>query len=178
MNIIVETIKTLFILIPAYIANASPTLIKGKHPIDFKKRFGKNRLFGDGKTIEGFIFGTIIGTLSGFILIYIYPLINTFTNVYGFSLPQLNLYTVFLISTGALTGDLIGSFIKRRLNYKRGESILFLDQLDFISGMLLFSYWFVDITLLMVIIMIILTLILHRITCIIGYKLKIKKEPW
>ena len=51
-----EIIELLILLIPAYIANSSPVLFGGGTPMDMGKNFLDNeRIFGEGKTIRGFL---------------------------------------------------------------------------------------------------------------------------
>jgi CDP-2,3-bis-(O-geranylgeranyl)-sn-glycerol synthase len=83
-----------------------------------------------------------------------------------------------LLSLGALTGDLIGSFIKRRVKVKSGDSSPFLDQLGFITMALIFAF-----PLLMpgpefVIILILATLGIHWLSNALGYLLGLKENPW
>jgi CDP-2,3-bis-(O-geranylgeranyl)-sn-glycerol synthase len=111
---------------PAYFANGSPVLVGGGRPIDGGRcwRDGR-RIFGDGKTIRGFFGGVIIGTAIGFFQ-YI---VEAWDGV---------ILRAFLLSFGALLGDLIGSFIKRRLNIERGQPALGMDQLGFmVAGVIL-----------------------------------------
>nr|MDO8080708.1 CDP-2,3-bis-(O-geranylgeranyl)-sn-glycerol synthase [Candidatus Freyarchaeota archaeon] len=84
----------------------------------------------------------------------------------------------FLLSFGALIGDLIGSFIKRRLNLERGQPAPPLDQLDFITGALVFSFIVFIPPLEIIIILLVLTPVIHLTANIVGYKLRLKKEPW
>ncbi len=84
----------------------------------------------------------------------------------------------FLLSFGALIGDLIGSFIKRRLNLQRGQPAPVLDQLDFILGALIFSFIEFIPPLEIIVIILVLTPLIHLTANIIGYKLKLKREPW
>lgn len=84
----------------------------------------------------------------------------------------------FLLSFGALIGDLIGSFIKRRLNLERGHPTPPLDQLDFIVGALVFSFIIFIPPLEIIIVLLVLTPMIHLTANIIGYKLGLKKEPW
>lgn len=84
----------------------------------------------------------------------------------------------FLLSLGALMGDLIGSFIKRRLNLQRGQPAPVLDQLDFVIGALTFSFIEIMPSIEIIIIILVLTPIIHLIANMIGYKLKLKREPW
>jgi CDP-2,3-bis-(O-geranylgeranyl)-sn-glycerol synthase len=178
MDILIEFVKAFWILFPAFAANMFPVLAKGKYPIDFKKNLGKYRILGNGKTFEGFGLGLIAGFLIGILELSLYPTLNVIALQNGFSLPTMNLSVAFLIPFGALFGDLIGSFIKRRIGLKRGKKVILLDQLDFIIGAILFAYLFTEITVWMILIMLIVTVIIHRLSCIIGYKLKLKREPW
>jgi CDP-2,3-bis-(O-geranylgeranyl)-sn-glycerol synthase len=175
----VEFWRALYFLISPYAANGFPPLAKGKHPIDFGKNFidGK-RLFGDGKTWEGLAAGLTFGTFCGTIAWIFYEKLNKIALSHGFSLPYISPLTAFMLSLGALLGDIMGSFIKRRLGMKRGEPAPLLDQLDFIFGASLFGIFLTDLNIKMFIIMLFLTPIIHRIANIIGYLLKIKKEPW
>jgi CDP-2,3-bis-(O-geranylgeranyl)-sn-glycerol synthase len=77
-----------------------------------------------------------------------------------------------------MTGDLVGSFIKRRLGMGSGTDAPGLDQLNFIVGAIVFSAAFTQISLVMMIIMLILTPAIHRFVCMVGYALNFKKVPW
>jgi CDP-2,3-bis-(O-geranylgeranyl)-sn-glycerol synthase len=52
-------------------------------------------------------------------------------------------FRVILVSFGGATGDLMGSWLKRRLNKERGEPIWGIDQLDFIIPAVLVSLPFI-----------------------------------
>jgi len=60
-------IQALWLVIPAYIANACALLVGGGTPIDFGKNWKDGRrIFGDGKTWRGLISGAFLGMTSGF----------------------------------------------------------------------------------------------------------------
>ncbi len=85
---------------------------------------------------------------------------------------------VILLSIGAPFGDLVGSFIKRRLKYDRGQQLLFLDQLDFIIISLLLAlpvYIISYVCLIQIIIFLPLILVLANL---IAYKTGKKSVPW
>jgi CDP-2,3-bis-(O-geranylgeranyl)-sn-glycerol synthase len=174
----VEFIKALLILFPAYAANGFPPLANGKRPIDMKKSFRGNRIFGDGKTFEGFALGIIAGFIVGALESYLYPDLNSYAMQYGVTLPLITLFIGFMISFGALLGDLAGSFIKRRFGLNRGAGVPLLDQWNFVIGAVLFSFLFTEISIWMFLIMLLITPVVHRAANIIAHKLKIKKEPW
>ena len=165
-----EFLKIIWFILPAYIANATPVLIKGTHPVDFKKSFKKKRILGDGKTIEGAIGGTLIGFFVGLIQI---QLNNSLT-----VLIPVNYTIVFLLSFGAIFGDMVGSFLKRRFEIKRGEPAPLLDQLDFLIFALIFISPFIQLTTIQILILIIFTPIIHWLSNLIAYYIGIKDFPW
>jgi CDP-2,3-bis-(O-geranylgeranyl)-sn-glycerol synthase len=84
----------------------------------------------------------------------------------------------FLLGFGAMAGDAAGSFLKRRLGLERGKPAPLLDQDDFIAGALLSASLLVAVRLEWAILLLVLTPVIHFAACIIGYLLKVKKEPW
>lgn len=152
----------LLYILPAYIANAIPVLI-GKltnyaMPIDCGRFLYGERIFGQGKTWPGFISGLLAGTITGILL----------------GIPLLG----FLLSIGALLGDLIASFAKRRAHFPRGAQLPIIDQLDFLFGALIFSAPLYPFTNVEIIILILITPPIHLGANIIAYFLKLKKEWW
>lgn len=161
--------RALVFILPAYIANGTPVIIGrllgGGHPIDFGKNFfDGRRILGDGKTIEGFVGGTLAGIAIAAVL------------------ERWGLHGLFegtVLSMGALLGDMLGSFIKRRLGYKRGDPVLLLDQLDFLFGALgLYWLFFDDIGVGIFVFLVLITPILHIVTNAGAYFLGLKKVPW
>ena len=139
-------LQALWLILPAYIANASAILVGGGTPIDFGKHWkdGK-RLLGDGKTWRGFISGAFVGITGGFGLATIAKYLAT-TEYNYVRFEQLDftgfpwmIPLVASICFGALMGDILESFFKRRRGKERGENWFIFDQLDFIFGALLLS---------------------------------------
>lgn len=138
-------LQALWIIIPAYVANASAVLVGGGTPVDFGKTWrDRKRIFGDGKTWRGLLSGTFIGMTAGFGLVVAASYINSseyhflhLTNFEGFPLM---IPIIFSICFGALLGDIVESFLKRRIGKNRGENWIPFDQLDFILGVLFFSF--------------------------------------
>lgn len=139
-------IQAFWLVIPIYVANASAVIVGGGTPIDFGKNWkdGK-RILGDGKTWRGLITGAFLGLTCGFgfsiVAIYsaYYPEtswlgIDDFTG-FPFMIPIIG-----SICFGALLGDIIESFFKRRIGRDRGENWVPFDQLDFILGVLFFCF--------------------------------------
>lgn len=167
-------IHFLQIAVPAYVANGSPPfLIKlKKHPLDFGMKWKGERLLGDGKTIEGFLFASLMGLLTGYLELLTLPYFN-YNNFLDIPLTGF-----FFIGIGAMVGDAVGSFAKRRMKLKRGENAGLLDMIDFIIGAFVFAYIFAPYSIWTLFIALLITPIVHRIANIIGYKIGVKKEPW
>lgn len=132
----------------------------------------KSEFSGDGKTWNGLIFGTFVGGLVG----YAQEIAQSATSMQGF--PQMTIVLGLLLGFGALTGDLIKSFFKRRLGFERGKSWFPFDQIDFILGAFLFSIALVPFNWKYLVILLIITPAIHWATNYTGFKLKLKKEPY
>jgi CDP-diglyceride synthetase len=176
---IFSAVAALWIMLPAYLPNSAAAVFGGGTPIDLGRMFSDGRrIFGDGKTYRGFFGGVLSGVLVGLVEILA-------ASAFGLDmLPRHTILSVILLATGALLGDLIKSFFKRRLGKERGESWIIADQYDLVIGSLLlvllvYPEWLVEnITLPILVWIIILTPLLHRVVNIIGYYIGVKEVPW
>ena len=137
--------QAFWLIIPAYIANGCAVLVGGGTPIDFKKKYKDNRrILGDGKTWRGLFLGSLLGMIGGFGLsvaaFYVNKLDPSILIVNDFKAFPLMIPIIFSICFGALMGDIIASFFKRRIGKERGQDWIPFDQLDFIAGVLFFSF--------------------------------------
>ncbi|MEK6958652.1 MAG: CDP-2,3-bis-(O-geranylgeranyl)-sn-glycerol synthase [archaeon] len=156
--------------VPMYFANATPIVIHGKKPIDFGKKIGKKRIFGDGKTVLGTFSGIGGGIVAGIVLLFFYPTIEILV-------PNYFLFAVAL-SVGAILGDMLKSFIKRRAGIESGAHWLLFDQLDFVLGGLLLSLIVRVPELEVAAFLLIATIVIHLATNFAAFKMKLKKVPW
>ena len=83
-----------------------------------------------------------------------------------------------LLALGAVFGDFLGSFLKRRLEIQKGKSIFLLDQLDFVAGGFALGMLAASPTPLEVIFLFAFTLLVHVVSNRIAYAGRIKKVPW
>lgn len=166
-------IELVAFILPAYVANATPVLVSKflpwtPHPLDRGRSwFDGRRLFGNTKTVEGLVAGVLAGTVTG--------LAEQLLGV-----METGLKRGFILSTGAIMGDLLGSFIKRRLGIPPGFPAPLLDQLDFLAGALAAAKitGLNHITLTDALALALLTLVLHPVTNFLAYLLKLKRVPW
>jgi CDP-2,3-bis-(O-geranylgeranyl)-sn-glycerol synthase len=178
-SFLIALLSALWIMLPAYVPNSAAALFGGGKPIDSGRthRDGR-RLLGDGKTWRGFILGVATGIVVGLLQIWVRQMAGWPV------LPALTVLVVILLATGALLGDLVKSYFKRRLGRERGAPWLIADQYDLVAGaftlVLLFDYpWFIStVTLPILVIILIITPILHKTVNVIGYLIRVKEVPW
>jgi len=135
-------LQALWLILPAYIANGSAVLVGGGKPVDFGKNWkdGK-RILGDGKTWRGLFAGAFVGMTGGFGLAvaakYIAMSDFAFLGLSDFKGFPFMIPIIFSLCFGALLGDIVESFFKRRIGKERGQDWFGFDQLDFVVGALL-----------------------------------------
>ncbi len=171
-----EMLKLLYFLLPAYFADMAPvffkqTLLSLDKPLDYGIKFSGKDLLGRHKTIRG----VLVAIITGMIIFYIQQAldINSIIRYTDYSI-----FLGFLITFGAVFGDIFKSFIKRRFDIAPGKSFIIADQVDAVVGAIVFSAFMIDYTLFQIAFMILATLILKIIINHIGYYLKIREEKW
>lgn len=150
------------------LANKVPGLNQWQTPVDFGKSIGGIRIFGDHKTWRGIVTGTLCGTLAGIVVAQAY--LHT---------SHLFIWVAYylVLSFGALAGDSIKSFFKRRFGVTSGKSWFPFDQIDYIIGALVFTLPFGIPSLDYVSAVFFGYFVLHLLITYIGYQLGFKKDP-
>jgi len=199
--IYLRLLDALWFILPAYFANSFPVnvskieaLKKYGKPIDGGRTFMGVRLLGDGKTWRGFFAGIIAGTFAGIpqalfqndVEILLSSLLRM-----QVILPQMSFELAFMLSLGAIMGDLTGSFVKRRTGLKQGDPAPLLDQLDFVFGAIFLAWlWYCIsfarwngvfeemITYDRFFVIVVITPGIHVLGNVIAWLWKLKKEPW
>jgi CDP-2,3-bis-(O-geranylgeranyl)-sn-glycerol synthase len=157
--LIAKIINTIILFLPSYIANSIPVILGGGPPVDGGAVWSDGKpILGANKTIRGTITGVLAGTIIGIL--------------------QGNFLGGFAQSAGALLGDLISSFYKRRQDYSPGSSMPFIDQLDFIVMAVALSYPFQSTDLVSAFTIMVITVPIHYGTNYVAWLLKLKKNPW
>ncbi|RLG52615.1 MAG: CDP-2,3-bis-(O-geranylgeranyl)-sn-glycerol synthase [Thermoproteota archaeon] len=152
--------RALWIFLPAYVSNMAPVIFGGGKPVDLGKRWLDGRpIFGSHKTIRGLVSAWIAGWITGLAI----------------GAPEYGA----LAGVAASLGDLLGSFIKRRMGIPPGEKAPFLiDQLDFMLPAAAVAYAMLSVDIVEVLIAILITPVLHVLTNTIAYLLGLKPHPW
>lgn len=181
---VVETVVVaLWAMLPAYVPNNAAVLFGGGPPLDGGRQWRGWRLLGDGKTWQGTAVGIATGVALGIVLDAAQPALVAAT---GVGLPGFPLGVTVALAAGAMLGDVLASFLKRRTGRRRGASFPVLDQLDFVVVALAIvaivaPAWFGEVFLsepLRLVVVILATPLLHLGTNAGAYLLGLKEEPY
>ena len=121
MDLLLLLFSAIWYILPAYVANAVPCILGGGRPVDFVKTFfDGNRIIGNGVTYRGTFFGILFGIITGILQHFIVILYMRPESAFNYGLFGYIILS-FLLATGALFGDMLGSFIKRRFKLNQGQ---------------------------------------------------------
>lgn len=178
-------LQSLYFILPAYLANMCPVILAKlgllkflAKPIDGGRLMNGQPLFGANKTWRGFAAGIIGGLIIAGLQAVLFRASPYFQQLSLVDYRPIWIHLGILAGAGAIFGDLIKSFFKRRIGIKAGGSWPIFDQLDFVFGFFIFTLfvfwpgWTVFFT------ACVLTLILHPLTNITGYLIGWKKVWW
>jgi CDP-2,3-bis-(O-geranylgeranyl)-sn-glycerol synthase len=158
-----QVLSAIWFILPAYLANGGALVLGGGMPLDLGRKMGDGgRILGDGVTIRGTLGGIVVGLLVGLLQ-------RMGTD------PYFGAFLGLVMGTGAMFGDALGSFVKRRLGVRRGKSAPVMDQLGFLLFALAFAAMVTEVSFTTIIILLILTPTLHLVTNAIAYQLGMKK---
>jgi CDP-2,3-bis-(O-geranylgeranyl)-sn-glycerol synthase len=174
-------ITSLYFILPAYFANMMPVFaaklrLPGGKPVSEK-------WLGAHKTWRGFYAGYLGALLMLAVQLWFQKI--GFMEEYrilkynlGYGLGSVIFAYAALFGFGALIGDSVKSFFKRRLRVKPGRPFFPFDQLDFILGVWVGSVLFLDVSWEVFAILLIVTPLLHFLANLIGYLVGLKKVWW
>ncbi len=181
MNPLEIVVVAFWLMLPAYVPNNAAVLTGGGPPIDAGRTWNGKRVLGDGKTWRGTAGGILAGVGLGLVL---NQLAGSVSSALSFTVPEFPIAALFALAAGAMLGDILASFLKRRTGRERGAAFPGIDQLDFVVVSLVltalvatdwFLAWF---TLPVIVAVLVLTPVLHVGTNVIAFKLGLKDEPW
>lgn len=170
-----DYLAAILFFLPAGIANMTPViasktpLLKAwQTPMDLGISWHGKRLFGDNKTWRGLIAGTLMGGITAKAVAHILP---------AAAMTKYVFLTGCLLGLGALLGDAVESFIKRRLNIPSGHTWFPFDQTDYIIGglvavspLVLLPWWAIATIL-------VIYFGLHMLVVYIGYLWGVRDKP-
>jgi len=161
--------------LPAGVSNMSPVLAnrlpiikKWETPVDFGRTWRGKRLLGNNKRWRGVICGTILGGLTAVVVSKLNA--NTVVTIAPF-------WAGAILGFGALAGDAVESFFKRRVGVTPGNSWFPFDQTDYIVGGLIAIYPFVQLPGWVITTVFVVYFGLHLLVAYFGYLLGLKDKP-
>jgi len=181
-----QIIAAIYVFLPAYLANSAPVifdkfgLLKSlKKPIDGGVKIGKDYLFGETKTWRGLVAGVMVGAITGGIIWAITSLYMSYLGGVSqlISAVGYGLYYGAVLGFGIIMGDLIKSFIKRRLHIKSTDPFFPFDQMDYL-GALILGYFLFPFFQPYFWILLIISPLFPILANLIAYKLGWKKVWW
>jgi CDP-2,3-bis-(O-geranylgeranyl)-sn-glycerol synthase len=157
---IVWMAATIYMYLPAYLANAAPVIAGRGRPLDGGRTWRDGRpILGSHKTVRGTASGVIVGVVVGAV--------------------QLDPLRGLLLSVGAVGGDLVVAFFKRRLGLRPGAPFPVADQLGFIAVAIALAAVLPPApTWERVVAIVVATVPIHLITNLFAWLLGLKAHPW
>ncbi|MBW2977452.1 CDP-2,3-bis-(O-geranylgeranyl)-sn-glycerol synthase [Candidatus Woesearchaeota archaeon] len=173
-------LSVLYFMLPAYFANMAPVFVRKikflDSSIDFNKKYKGKPILGKHKTWRGLFFGVLFGIVVAYIQYLLYGY-SSFSNI---SFVDYNNWFIigFLLSFGALVGDSVKSFFKRRVGVKPGKPFIPWDQIDYAIGAIFFIYFVYALTVAQMIAILLISFFGHILINHLGYYLGIREVKW
>jgi len=164
-------LKAFYFFLPAYFANMAPVILKWipflEIPV-YKKKLGPN------KTWRGVVVAILLGGFVFWLQKIAY--LQGFTSLAIIDYADFPILLGFVMGLGAIVGDLVGSYYKRKRKIPPGRPWLPWDQLDFVLGAVIFGFIVYVPSAEVLLILIVGSPILHLVFNYLGYLLKLKKN--
>lgn len=173
--------QAFYFMLPAYFANMAPVIVKNIFkglavPLDLGKKFHGEEIFGSHKTFRGLIAGVAFAMAVA----YAQSLLASFPSFGDVGIVDYSRWILigFLLGFGAIGGDLVKSFLKRRAGVPPGTRFIPWDQLDFVIGSLLLGSIIADYSTAFALTAIAVSILGHVLVNHFAYYTKIRGEKW
>ncbi len=171
-------VRVIWLGLSGALANATPPIAtrlfpKLYYPLDLNRKIKGKRILGYQKTFRGVLTGMLFAHLT-FVLQNFFLTRNpeSFLASVEPNLETLPAYYGLYLGIGALGGDVIKSFFKRRQGRKPGSPWFPFDQTAWIVGILVMQLVFVNVDIAFVVLTIIMGLIFHFFVKIVAYVIR------
>ncbi len=159
----------LFWFTPAFVANGMPVIVKNIYPFSLWNTPISEKYLGSHKTWRGIVMGVGFAGIIAGVQFYFFPQYFPFFSSF---------FSAFLggmfLGFGALMGDIVESFIKRKIGKRPGEALFFWDGVDYIIGsmlcMMFFTPLFVEDVLFLLLLAPLLSLFSNSVAYVLGWK--------
>lgn len=163
-----KLVELVYLMLPAYFANMAAPFAKfwpgWNRPIS-------RRWLGDHKTVIGFLFGVAAAVLTAYL-----------QSLTSWSHRGLDAWTWVGVGcaqgVGAMSGDAVKSFFKRRAGIAPGQRWIPADQLDFVTGAVLVAWPWLRLRPLEIAMVLAFTCVAHIVVNHIAFHLGIRDTKW
>lgn len=175
--------QLIWFFLSAGIANMAPVLFRNhfqvlNKPVDGGKTISGEPVFGSHKTWRGLVVATVVGGLVYGAQYAAGIAVPSMVNWFPFDIYQYSWTLGFAFGAAAILGDLIKSFIKRRLKVAPGKPWFPFDQIDSIVAAALLATFLFPFTLVMWVMSVVVWPLLHMLANHIGYWIGMKDTKW
>ncbi len=172
--------QVIWFFFPAGVANMAASLSRylpvSAAPIDGGKTWRGKRIFGAHKTWRGALVGIIAGTLFWWLQAWLYREYIWAVDISTIDYLAEPWTMGLLLAIGAVVGDLVKSFFKRRVNRPPGAPWVPFDQMDYVVGGALFVSLTVVPSWAYIVTAIGLGVLFHIIINLTAYTLRLQKN--
>jgi len=176
-------LESIWLFLPIGIANLMPTLVYRlpllNWPIDGDRLWHGKMIFGPHKTWRGFFFGAVGAQLFFLLQRHLFFSSAGIADISLIDYGTAPILTGAVMGFGALLGDAIRAFFKRRVSIAPGAPWIPFDQIDYLLGGILFTRVMVDIPWHTMGLALVLGFPLHLIVNYVGWLiLPYKNNKW
>jgi CDP-2,3-bis-(O-geranylgeranyl)-sn-glycerol synthase len=129
-----ETLEALYLFLPAFVANGMPIIARKIPGLNKWNTPISAALFGKNKTYRGFAAGVLSAVLVAVIQYAVRDMVPVLPAVRLHTTLDQSMLVGLLLGFGALGGDLVKSFAKRRVGIAPGNPWPVLDGIDYVIG--------------------------------------------
>lgn len=162
-------LELVWLMLPVYCANMAPPFVK------FWRGWNRPihpRLLGNHKTVVGFGVGVAAAIGAAFLQSHLHVAISLLWDARDW------LVVGFASGFGALCGDAVKSFFKRRLGIVPGRRWIPADQLDFVVGGLLALGWLVNLSGSDILVMLTVSFVADVVVNQLAFRAGIRDTAW
>jgi CDP-2,3-bis-(O-geranylgeranyl)-sn-glycerol synthase len=180
-----DILFAIWFFLPAGLANVSPLyadkipLLRNlSYPLDFNKTISGKVVFGKNKTWRGAILAVVVGIVITSLQHFLFPHSSWIRSISGPIDYQTINYILLgaLLGGGAILGDAVESFAKRRLVIRPGSTWFPYDQIDYIVGGMVLSLFAVKLNFFRYVLVLIVWFFIHILASYLSLLTGIKKR--
>ena len=148
------------------------------YPVDFGLKLRGKRILGSHKTIRGFVVGIVAAIMGVYLQVFLYTILPWQQQLFPIDYTVVNPVLLgFLLGFGALAGDSVKSFFKRQMGIQPGRSWFPYDQIDYIGGGIVLTWFYVPLAWYEYILIFLVWFLIHPLATFIGFLFKVRHKP-